>query len=168
MPPFRGVARKSHIFFLFFFLCFLFFCSNAWLTAFISVPLPRVAPDTAPNVFSVTRGRCPRSAGATNIFAALPTYKASLPPLPRATPILPQASLPSRSCAAPAPAQRARRPFLQPFQRTGRLCPRCPAPPRYYPTRLPRHAGTLHPRRGRNLHVHSPSAGTHANRQPKV
>ena len=70
---------------------------------------------------------------------------------PRVTAVIPQVSLQSRSNAAPA--QRVQPPCSQSFQRTSRHCHAAPRRFRYCSERLSRHARTLPPRSGRNLHV---------------
>jgi len=72
-------------------------------------------------------------------------------PLPRVSAVLPHASLQSRSNAAPA--QRAQPPCLLSFQRASRRCHAAPRRFRYCSERLFRHAQSLPPRRGCNLHV---------------
>ena len=56
----------------------------------VAVTLPRVVSDTAPNVSSVTRKRCPHAAGAASMFAAFSNVQA----VSASPPALPRTSLP--------------------------------------------------------------------------
>ena len=102
LPPRSG--RNLHV-------CYL---SNVRAVA---VTLPRVVSDTAPNVSSVTRKRCPHAAGAASMFAAFSNVQA-VSASPR----------PSRANAAPA--QRARRAFCSSSNVQAVAAPTSPHGPR--------------------------------------
>ena len=84
---------------------------------------PASPPDTAPTVSPVTRERFPNAAGATSMFAALPTYRPSLPH-PGATPNVSSVTRERCTRAAGETSMSTALPTYKPS------LPRCPAAPR--------------------------------------